>query len=464
MRTKHKVVSLLGSESAFKNNSPKPHFPFKQIMSIGSGNSAYFTASMVPRDVEMMVVTEHPRGAQKRVYVKNWYPDKPGVNDATQTTDMTEIATFLEKSRETHKPPVIYCSTSPRRFNEWLSKLEANNITIPDNAIFVFPQTPAGEGLMHVYEKGFTCLVFDFFPGIGKALIDASGREVEIKMGCKEFTDAAVLRKKGAFSSRELQNLETLTKWVSGNHQVHLQRSYGENCMMPINPKLHLCGIIAYMAQGISGLDTHDAVSYVENFTKAYRSPPKDSTPELATKCFYRDMPDEAPDMLMHELSKEIETLRKTIFKRSEDQNIERRLGEKYEKCYQFATTKKPSEEAKFSTVIHNIPYYQNPEIKFPCDQKGNVNLEHRFFTEELPTLLMLYKLGESLKINMPLAKAIIRAIQKIMGKEYLHEDGSIGQDAPKRFLLAKNSLDWWSIITPEKAPETVLPRIASKL
>jgi hypothetical protein len=150
-------------------------------------------------------------------------------------------------------------------------------------------------------------------------------------------------------------------------------------------------------------------------------------------------MPQIGADVLMHDISCEVSQIRHKLITSgllqatefdSHKSFIEPHLTGKYYKQFHEKTGNRAS-EVSFGEFINNNPPYQNPAIVIPTNPDGNLNINHRFFIEELPTMTMLYRLGSTLGMEPEAIRLTLEFNQQLCGREYLAPEGELGKDAP---------------------------------
>lgn len=404
------------------------------LVCLGSGKSAYFFISNIHPDVPALIVTEHKVATDK---IKGaWEKDH-----SYQQTDSAEgIKTFLENNPT--RKPVFILTTNPQRGNEWIEKLsgplnkDLNELMKEREAIFFIPQSP--NPYVGNFAKLGTVIIGDYFQGIGSAHHDdglSSG-----KFGTKELIRYNIISADEASKEKARE----IIPYITLNQKTIEHKTAFELALLPTNPFLHTVGVACHIAEVVDSsiLSSKTTEEFFEklNSKKFDKETLGDS---LKGKGFYRTMPQFGPDVIMRDLSNTVVKIRIELEKRNLlitsdlDENngahIFNHLDEKYSKQFKEVTGKS-STSVDFGKFINDNPPYQNPNIVFPTGPDGKINTNHRFFTEELPTMTMIYSLGKTLKLadkELQSLRSVIEFNQSLAGKEFIRENGELGKDAP---------------------------------
>jgi hypothetical protein len=417
-----KILSLV---DVSKGPPPSLPFLFKQVLFIGNGNSAKFFASMLPKGTDSLILSEN-HGSLSHINVLLWWePGKSHTIPFADSPSDTTLQNFFNSGNE-NNPLLVVCSTNPQRFQHWMDELINSGLSIPDTTTFVLPQSPSGSNVQHLLaiNPNFTVVVFDFFPGIGKAITNPETGDVTIKMGVKDRLIVSIVNGK--------EDTIQVPIYLSGNKEVKTASPF-DLTFLPTNALLHSCGVLSHFAEAGKG-DIKDLVN------------------GLTGKGFYREMPALGP-VIIEKLSQEILNLKIALRERFNPQSsvetdmlLDEHLKGKYIQSYEVVHGEHP-EKVSLLEFINRNPYYQNPGIVFPVSNE-RINTSHRFFTEELATLVMLYKAGMMIKKDgdMSSVKAVISLIQMMMDKVYWDfSQNIVGPDAPE-YLKTEDANAFWKL------------------
>lgn len=400
-----------------------PNHVFNLVF-LGNGKSSAFFSSHTPETTKSVVLTNHPSQSNR---VLSYAKDR--VIDLPQITDINLVKQFILNGIKEGKPTAIVVTTNPERGKNWLDKLLSDAdfaATIRQNPSlisFVLPQSP------NPFLKDFTateCPVvqLDYYPGIGGVKQGDDGI-VQVMAGVKENTNY-VVRNSEALTSEQKENLRAIVKCLCSNKEIR-EFTHPSQINLPTNAFLHTVGIVVHIAEelvkkGVIDDSILSAKTSKEFFDKLHSALACKTSVEinsllsnsLVGKGFYRQMPQVGPNVLMMEMGDIVCAIREESIKLGEmpvspiDQkgadgvrnmsHISNHLREKYAKQYRQRNDK-DAYSVSLGEFINCNPPYQNPAIVIPTNPDGTINTNHRFFTEELPTLKNIKQQGSNLGI-----------------------------------------------------------------
>jgi hypothetical protein len=300
-------------------------------------------------------------------------------------------------------------------------------------------------------------VVGDYFHGIGNAQHDPASNVSSGHFGTKGLIRYIIHANTVQARQQARKVVPTLTM-----HQPIIEhQSLLEIILLPSNTLLHMGGVISHLACALVEKGHADpailTAPTIEDFFGRLHQVLKGCSREALLALlggslhgigFYREMPTIGPDLLMDEMSKTVDSIRARFMAcgllplSDLDQfHTDGRTGahifyhvrKKYAQQFHEGTGK-AAHAVNFGTFIRENPPYQNPNIVFPTDASGRINTEHRFFHEEMPTMLMLLKLAHMVQLpdrDLLALHHVIQFNQFLCGKQYLNKDGSFGPDMP---------------------------------
>ncbi len=415
------------------------------LVCLGRGKSAYFLVSHIQPDIPILVATQHPVDTDKIRGLNG--EDHP----YAQVDSINTILQFLEQHPD--RQAVFTVTTYPARGKEWLDMLfspSTKNLydSIKPRPIFFLPQSP--NPYIGAFAAVGTVIIADYFQGIGSAEHDLSSRISHGKFGVKEVTRFSIVG--GDKISR--QQAERIIPLLTLSQKTVKHETPLELALLPTNALLHTAGIAAHIAGALVQKGRLSPNIMQAKTTQEFFEPLNalglDGGALIAAlgyslkgRGFYREMPPVGPDIIMHEMSQAALKVRAVLIDRklmprsdlddAGGAHIFHHLREKY--ALQFKESRKQdAHEVPFSEFVNTNPPYQNRMIAFPTDPSGEINIEHRFFHEELPTLTALLQLSEALKLSkndLEPTRFVTDFNQTLCGKRYIKADGTLGEDAP---------------------------------
>jgi len=395
-----------------------------QIVCLGNGKSSFFFVSHTPQTTQSLVLTEN-QSPSTHVLSKNQdrFIHRP------QTEDIDSVNKFILDGIEQSKPTAIVATTHPERGKNWLDKLLSNHdfkSMIDENPgliSFILPQSP--NPFVEDFKKtGCPVVVFDYYPGIGGVKHGGNGI-AEVVAGVKENTNYVVLNSE-KLTTQQKENLNYTVRCLAGNKEIR-EFEHPSQISLPTNAFLHTIGIVVHITEELvkkgevdgSILSAKTSKEFFDQLDSALvGKTPKDINLLLADslvgKGFYRQMPQVGPNVLMMEMGDIVCQIRDESIKRGEmiaspiDEqapdgrnmsHISNHLRGKYAEQFLRITGEDPN-SISLGRFINFNPPYQNKAIVIPTNPDGSINTNHRFFTEELPTLKSILEQGSRLGIS----------------------------------------------------------------
>lgn len=401
------------------NNKSAPKHPFKgHLLCLGCGKSSGFIIGGAGLP-QAMVFSQWNAG--KKYKIKSpWKAEKS--HQFQTTNDLAEVEKLIAAASSSC-PLTIACTTDPQKFEEYLDKiLPLIPLDKKPHILFFLPHSPNSQ-FQRLKKAGFTAAIIDYFPGIGDIFFDDKKQEAHLHSGVKErlYCDLTNLQGDKNYEqilSSNIRNL-TLNQNLSYAHEADFQ-------LCPTNALLHLCGNIAHICVALD-CKILDAQNSAEIFALLDGKSREEIIEQVGGKLqgagFYRQMPKIGPDILMEKAATEIAALvlelqKRGICSKEFPHHISPHLRQKYKEQWNAKKTYgSKADEVKLSQFINENPPYQNRAITMPCDEKGFLKTQHRFYFEEIPTLKAIIEAGKALKIEMPILNKLVEFGEKMLGR-----------------------------------------------
>lgn len=434
-----KDVRTISTKKINGRSRPNCDFPVKQIICLGFGKSAGFYAAATPSQTPFLIITDH---ANLRVTAFRNMWDEAEIHPLSQSDNVASLHQIV-KSASNDEVILFIATTYPERFGEWCKRITSDSnlmklmLEKKQHILFYLPHSPnhAADNFL----KNFTVIRCDYYQGIGGIGLNSNGI-FEVTAGTKE---KILLAEENIEQLAGRGKIDEILRHLTLNQEVRHGYSAEQIDLLPTNAILHLAGITAHVTEvlvekNILSREILDAKSSQEFFVQLRSGLRNNSQIQergifrvvgdsLKNKGFYRQMPEVGPNILMDEISTVIDETRRKLIQKGKLQpsdldhiqsdgrsaaHIFHHLHSKYSNTY--AAQNRPNSpewfgfdgasemqdiKMNFAHFVNHNPPYQNPQITVPTNPDGTLNVGHRFFIEEIPTLRGILKLAKEYKI-----------------------------------------------------------------
>jgi hypothetical protein len=386
----------------------------------------------------------------------------------SQIQEADQLEDFIREST-LDRQLVFIVTTNPERGHEWLQRMldpskhrALCELVKSKKALFFLPQSPNPN--IKAFAEFGTVIISDYYMGAGNISHDMAGRTSYAHAGVKENCRYAVV----PATEANIEFAKSIMPALTFKKKLHRDLDPIQLALLPTNAILHSVGVACHIASslidiGVVREDALEAKTSQEFFLALHEGVGRRNIQNLVGrslegKSFYREMPQIGPNIIMDDISRLVTKIRTLMMDRGympastidaigadgrSQAHMFHHLRGKYRKQYQKSTGNDPF-QISFAEFVNNNPPYQN--INFITNKEGRIDTGHRFFIEEIPTLLMLYKLGKSLEIDSkelsPL-KLLIQFNQRVAQKRYLDSNNNLGSDAPAYLADLKKPEDF---------------------
>lgn len=412
---------------------------------LGAGKSAFFHTSLLrPQTDKVLILTQNHQ--TKTSAVKSmWGFDSPIPYKITDNA--ADLKQFIKESLANDKSVTFVLTTYPERGQYWLNliKSDAEIIEMLANNTskfrVVLPHSP-NSYYKDYLELGIPVAAIDYYIGIGGVEHDEKTEVSEVKVGVKEKLYFNI-SKKTSLSKSENDEMLAVLSYLCANQEMFRIDDVKNLELLPMNAFLHLAGMIAHILPILIQkdflpkeiLNVNDANEFFEILNSSLQ---KKSNEEISLaigksmkgKGFYREMPEIAGNLLIKEMSDRTIEIRRELIKRDIMQtSILDELGidhintkahafnylrEKYFKQYKDIHGISAN-NVSFGEFIKTNPPYQNRGIMIPTKADGSIDGAHRFFREEIPTLLRLRDYCKTLGIDSSIFDKVISFSERLI-------------------------------------------------